>query len=56
MLAHRPEVAWKAGGFFSFRNDLRAYGSPMFDAAHLPDGEQPALVHSSAEYELLGAL
>lgn len=33
-LEKRPDMPWKGGGFFSFRNDSRVYGSPMFDAVY----------------------
>lgn len=29
----RPEVMWKTGSFWSFRNEAKVYGSPMFDSA-----------------------
>ena len=32
-LEQRPDAMWKAGSFWSFRNEAKIYGSPSFDAA-----------------------
>lgn len=28
----RPDAMWKTGTIFSFKNEAKVYGSPMFDA------------------------
>jgi hypothetical protein len=33
-IAKRPEAQWKACALFSFRNEAKVYGSPMFDAVY----------------------
>jgi hypothetical protein len=39
----RPESMWKIGTMWSFRNEAKVYGSPMFDAmwAQCHDGAPP---------------
>ena len=32
-LEKRPDSMWKAGTIWSFRNEAKVYGSPMFDSA-----------------------
>lgn len=32
-LEKRPESMWKTGTIWSFRNEAKVYGSPMFDSA-----------------------
>ena len=31
-LHHRPDAMWKVGTIFTFKNEAKIYGSPMFDA------------------------
>lgn len=31
-LEKRPEAMWKIGTIWTFRNEAKVYGSPMFDA------------------------
>lgn len=38
----RPEVMWKTGSFWSFRNEAKVYGSPMFDSAWAAVTDQAA--------------
>lgn len=37
-LEEKPDAAWKFASF-TFRNETKVYGSPMFDAVYLPKGE-----------------
>ncbi len=32
-LESKPDAMWKSGTFWSFRNEAKVYGSPMFDSA-----------------------
>jgi hypothetical protein len=32
-LEKKPDAMWKSGTFWTFRNEAKVYGSPMFDSA-----------------------
>ena len=32
-LEKKPDAMWKTGTFWTFRNEAKVYGSPMFDSA-----------------------
>ena len=33
LLEKKPDAMWKSGTFWTFRNEAKVYGSPMFDSA-----------------------
>ena len=32
-IQNNAEVPWRSGSFWTFKNDAKVFGSPMFDAA-----------------------
>ncbi len=46
-LEKRPEAMWKIGTIWTFKNEAKVYGSPMFDTVWhrmQPEGSQPDLM------------
>ncbi len=53
-LEKRPEAMWKIGTVWTFKNEAKVYGSPMFDAVWA--GMQPERCLSDPMPELISKL
>ena len=42
-LEKRPEAMWKIGTIWTFKNEAKVYGSPMFDTVWLQTQQQGSL-------------
>jgi hypothetical protein len=39
-LEARPDAEWKVTGCYTFKNEVKVFGSPWFDDVYLATGEQ----------------